>query len=121
MGPDPPRKSLCRALFSLPPLLDVTARCSSSAACPARGTAVSLSLATCFSPWRPGRTTTRGVCEGQGQGAGGRGEDHLCGAPLGFPLPLEHEATHLQTCSRRWEGRGHGDTVLAMQYTPSCR
>ena len=39
MGPDPPRKSLCRALFSLPPLLDVTARCSSSAACPARGTA----------------------------------------------------------------------------------
>ena len=61
MGPDPPRKSLCRALFSLPPLLDVTARCSSSAACPARGTAVSLSLATCFSPWRPGRTTTRGT------------------------------------------------------------
>ena len=48
MGPDPPRKSLCRALFSLPPQLDVTARCSSSAACPARGTAVSLSLATCF-------------------------------------------------------------------------
>ena len=61
MGPDPPRKSLCRALFSLPPLLDVTARCSSSAACPARGTAVSPSLATCFSPWRPGRTTTRGT------------------------------------------------------------
>ena len=61
MGPDPPRKSLCRALFSLPPQLDVTARCSSSAACPARGTAVSLSLATCFSPWRPGRTTTRGT------------------------------------------------------------
>ena len=42
VGPDPPRKSWCRALFSLPPLLDVTARCSSSAACPARGTAALL-------------------------------------------------------------------------------
>ena len=45
--------------------------------------------------------------EGQRQGAGGRGEDHLCGAPLGFPLPLTHEVTHLQTCSRRREGRGY--------------
>ena len=72
MGPDPPRKSLCRALFSLPPLLDVTARCSSSAACPARGTAVSLSLATCFSPWRPGRTTTRGTPAAQGMDTVGK-------------------------------------------------
>ena len=46
------------------------------------------------------------MCEGQGQGAGGRGEDHLCGAPFGFPLPLTHEVTHLQTCSRRRKGGG---------------
>ena len=60
------------------------------------------------------------MCERQGQGAGGRGEDHLCGAPLGFLLFLTHEVTHLQTCSRRREGRGHGDTVLAMQNTTLC-
>ena len=46
-GPDPPRKSLCCALFPPPPpLLVVTARCPSSAVCPARDTAVSPSLAT---------------------------------------------------------------------------
>ena len=67
-------------------------------------------------------TAKEGRCvRGRGQGAGGRGEDHLCGAPLGFPPPLSHEVMHLQTCSRRREGRGHGDTVLAMQYTPLCR
>ena len=44
-GPDPPRKSLCCALFSLPPLLVATARCPSSAACPARDAAASPSLA----------------------------------------------------------------------------
>ena len=62
-------------------------------------------------PWDGPLALPREVCEGQGQG----------GTPLGFPLPLTHEVTHLQTCSRRWEGRGHGDTVLAMQYTPLCR
>ena len=71
---------------------------------------------------RPTRAAKEGRCvRGKGQGAGGRGEGRLCGAPLGFPLPLSHEVTHLQTCSRRREGRGHGDTVLAMQYTPLCR
>ena len=71
---------------------------------------------------QPTGAAKEGRCvRGRGRGAGGRGEDHLCGAPLGFPLPLTHEVTHLQTCSRRWEGRGHGDTVLAMQYTPLCR
>ena len=71
---------------------------------------------------RPTGAAKEGRCvRGRGRGAGGRGEDHLCGAPLWFPLPLTHEVTHLQTCSRRWEGRGHGDTVLAMQYTPLCR
>ena len=66
--------SPCVAHCPPPPLLDVTARCSSSAACPARGTAASLSPATCFSPWRPGRTTTRGTPaatqKGQGRGGG---------------------------------------------------
>ena len=71
---------------------------------------------------RPTGAAKEGRCvRGRGRGAGGRGEDNLCGSPLGFPLPLTHEVTHLQTCSRRWEGRGHGDTVLAMQYTPLCR
>ena len=71
---------------------------------------------------RPTGAAKEGRCvRGRGWGAGGRGEDHLCGAPLGFPLPLTHEVTHLQTCSRRREGRGHGDTELAMQYTPLCR
>ena len=71
---------------------------------------------------RPTGAAKEGRCErGRGWGAGGRGEDHLRGAPLGFPLLLSHEVTHPQTCSRRREGRGHGDTVWAMQYTPLCR
>ena len=41
------------------------------------------------------------MCEGQGQGGRGQGGDHLCGAPLGSPLLLSREVTHLQTCSRR--------------------
>ena len=87
MGPDPPRKSLCRALFSLPPQLDATARCSSSAACPARGTAVSLSLATCFSPWRPGRTTTRGTPAVKEGWVGGSKRDGWVGLWWGPPPP----------------------------------
>ena len=56
---------------------------------------------------RPTGAAKEGRCvRGSGQGAGGRGEDHLCGAPLGFPPPLTHEVTHLQTC-----GRG-GDTAI---------
>ena len=78
MGPDPPRKSLCRALFSLPPQLDVTAQCSSSAACPARGTAVSLSFVTCFSTWRPGRTTTKGTPADTKGWVGGEGGGGQC-------------------------------------------
>ena len=71
---------------------------------------------------RPTGAAKEGRCvRGSGQGAGGRGEDHLRGAPLGFPLHLTHEVTHLQTCSRRQEGRGHGATEPAMQYTPLCR
>ena len=71
---------------------------------------------------RPTGAAKEGRCErGRGWGAGGRGEDHLRGAPLGFPLLLSHEVTHLQTCSRRREGRGYGDTVRAMQHTPLCR
>ena len=71
---------------------------------------------------RPTGAAKEGRCErGRGWGAGGRGEDHLRGAPLGFLLLLSHEVTHPQTCSRRREGRGHGDTVWAMQYTPLCR
>ena len=87
MGPDPPRKSLCGALFSLPAKLDVTARCSSSAACPARITAVSLSLATCFSPWRPGHTTTRGTPAGvslEGLHGGSRWRVSMEGLREGF-------------------------------------
>ena len=61
MGLDPPQKSLCRALFSFPPLLHITARCSSNAVCPARGTAVSLSFATRFLPCRLARMTMRGT------------------------------------------------------------
>ena len=71
---------------------------------------------------RPTGAAKEGRCvKGRGRGAGGRGEDHLRGAPLGFPLLLSPEVTHLQTCSRRREGRGHGDTVPAMQYTLLCR
>ena len=49
-------------------------------------------------------------------GAAGR-EVHLCGAPSGLPLPWFCELKHLQMCSGGQEGRGHGDTVLAIQYT----
>ena len=50
----------------------------------------------------------KGRCvRGRGRGAGGRGGDHLWGAPLGFPLPLAHEVTHLHTCSKRREGWGY--------------
>ena len=71
---------------------------------------------------RPTGAAKEGRCErGRGWGAGGRGEDRLRGVPLGFPLLLSHEVTHLQTCSRRREGRGHGDKVRAMQHTPLCR
>ena len=55
----PLQKSLCLVNGFPPPLLDVTTQCSPPAACPARGTAASLSLITCVWPWRPGRTTTR--------------------------------------------------------------
>ena len=51
-----------------------------------------------------------------GAGAGGR-EVHLCGAPSGLPLPWFCEWKHLQMCSGGQEGRGHGDTVLAIQHT----
>ena len=53
-----------------------------------------------------------------GRGRGGR-EVHLCGAPSGLPLPWFCEWKYLQMCSGGGgrEGRGHGDTVLAIQYT----
>ena len=55
------------------------------------------------------------MCEGQGQGAGGRGEDHLCGAPLGFPLPLTHEVTHLQTVGGEGtRGYSTGNTIYTI-------
>ena len=60
----PTRKFFCRTTFPRPPLMDDTARCYSIAAGPTRGTAAPLSQATCFSPWRPGRTTTRGTPAG---------------------------------------------------------
>ena len=59
---------------------------------------------------RPTGAAKEGRCvrgRGRGQGAGGR--TTCAGAPFGFPLHLSHEVTHLQTCSRRREGRGHGD------------
>ena len=49
-------------------------------------------------------------------GVGGR-EVHLCGAPSGLPLPWFCELKHLHMCSGGQEGRGHKDTVLAIQYT----
>ena len=49
-------------------------------------------------------------------GVGGR-EVHLCGAPSGLPLPWFCGLKHLQMCSGGQEGRGHKDTVLAIQYT----
>ena len=78
MGLDPPRKSLCHAMFSHPPppLLDVTARCSSSAARPAWGTAVSLILATHFCPRAPVARLPGGlppgITGGWGKGGGGQ-------------------------------------------------
>ena len=53
---------------------------------------------------------------GRGRGRGGR-EVHLCGAPSGLPLPWFCELKYLQMCSGGQEGRGHKDTVLAIQYT----
>ena len=49
-------------------------------------------------------------------GVGGR-KDHLRGAPSGLPLPRFRVVKHLQICTRGREGRGHGDTVLVIQYT----
>ena len=60
------------------------------------------------------------MCEGQGVGdRGQRGGPPVRGT-FRVPLSVTHEVTHLQMCSSRREGRGHGDTVLAMQYTPLC-
>ena len=41
----------------------------------------------------------------------------MCGAPSGLPLPWFCELKHLQMCCGGQEGRGHEDTVLAIQYT----
>ena len=49
-------------------------------------------------------------------GVGGR-EVHLFGAPSALPLPWFCELKHLHMCSGGQEGRGHKDTVLAIQYT----
>ena len=48
-----------------------------------------------------GAAKERRCVRGRGRGAGGRGEDNLRESPLGFPLLLSREVTHLQTCSRR--------------------
>ena len=49
------------------------------------------------------------------KGVGGR-EDHLCGAPSGLPLPWFRKHLHPVAVRRRGRG-GHGDSVLAIQYT----
>ena len=80
----PPRKFFCRTMFPRPPLMDDTARCYSIAAGPTRGTAAPLSQATCFSPRRPGRTTTMGTPAGVLMWGGGR--LRLARAPDGPPF-----------------------------------
>ena len=62
MGPDPPRKSLCCALFSLPPPCWWSPHGAPPVRSVPHGTPQRRrALRLVFSSWRPGRTTTRGT------------------------------------------------------------